>query len=135
MSHSEVAKFLRDPDQKAGREYILVDVRRVDFAVPNLSPTLANRLKEHKVHTAVNIPAQSFYPTRMTWLEVLGDIPVVIFYCSSSKGRGPRCAGWYQDVLDETGNTSSRAFVLDGGITLWKDAEMELTDSVQYFAP
>jgi arsenical-resistance protein 2 len=53
----------------------------------------------------------------------------VIFHCSSSNGRGPRCAGWYQDALDEnhddksttTGNRS-KAYVLTGGIKAWKSA-------------
>jgi len=85
------------------------------------------------VRTAVNIPAQSFYPTRLTWLEVLREIPVVIFYCSSSVGRGPRCAGWYQDLLDEADIDSSQAFVLEGGIKEW--TETDLTEPIKYFAP
>ena len=85
------------------------------------------------VHTAINIPAQSFYPTRLTWLEILGKVPYVIFYCSSSKGRGPRCAGWYQDMLDETGNKTSESVVLAGGINLWAEKHKDLTDNVLCF--
>lgn len=51
----------------------------------------------------------------------------VVFHCQSSSGRGPRCAGWYQDALDrraaEGGATSpssrSKAVVLTGGIKEW----------------
>jgi arsenical-resistance protein 2 len=49
----------------------------------------------------------------------LSSISAVIFHCSSSKGRGPRCAAWYQDKLDEMNNNSSKAFVLTGGIDAW----------------
>jgi hypothetical protein len=44
LTHSEVANLIRDPNKKAGQDYILVDVRRVDFAAPTLFLTLANRL-------------------------------------------------------------------------------------------
>lgn len=45
----------------------------------------------------------------------------VIFHCQSSSGRGPRCAGWYQDALDAAGiaQETSRAVVLSGGIKAW----------------
>lgn len=84
------------------------------------------------VKTAINIPAQSFYMTRSNWLNLLGEIPLVIFYCSSSNGRGPRCAGWYQDLLDEKGNTVSEAAVLQGGIKGWSEYEKDLTDPILY---
>ena len=84
------------------------------------------------VKTAINIPAQSFHMTRANWFNLLGDIPLVIFYCSSSNGRGPRCAGWYQDLLEETGNTTSEAVVLAGGIKEWSQYEKELTDPILY---
>lgn len=85
------------------------------------------------VHTAINIPAQSFYSTRLMWLEILGKVPYVIFYCSSSNGRGPRCAGWYQDMLDDVGNKTSKSFVLAGGIKLWAEKHKDLTDHVLCF--
>jgi arsenical-resistance protein 2 len=47
------------------------------------------------------------------------SIPEVIFHCSSSKGRGPRCAAWYQDELNDKGSVTSQAFVLTGGINAW----------------
>src|SRR5208282_231280 len=100
----EVAAFVRDPAQKAGKDYIIVDVHRTDFEVFFLV-TLHCWLQIFMVRTAINIPAQSLYPARWTWLEALGKVPIVIFYCSSSNGRGPRCAGWFQDTLDEAGRT------------------------------
>jgi len=85
------------------------------------------------VRTAVNIPAQSFYPTRSTWVQILGNIPLVIFYCSSSNGRGPRCAGWFQDALDEAGGKLAEAVVLAGGIKAWVEHCKDLADPVPHF--
>jgi arsenical-resistance protein 2 len=48
----------------------------------------------------------------------------VIFHCSSSNGRGPRCAGWYADYLVAHSLTEhSEALVLKGGIKAWLDSE------------
>jgi arsenical-resistance protein 2 len=85
------------------------------------------------VHTAINIPAQSFYPTRWTWATVFEKVPFVIFYCSSSEGRGPRCAGWFQDTLNEAGKDGSEAVVLAGGIRKWSKTQKDLTDSILHF--
>jgi arsenical-resistance protein 2 len=42
----------------------------------------------------------------------------VVFHCSSSNGRGPRCAAWYEDALVEKG-IKTNAYVLTGGIKKW----------------
>jgi hypothetical protein len=34
VAHDEVAKMISDPSQVAGKDYVVVDVRRTDFAVP-----------------------------------------------------------------------------------------------------
>jgi len=85
------------------------------------------------VRSAINIPAQSFYPTRMSLVKVFGNIPLVIFYCSSSNGRGPRCAGWFQDALDEVGNKGSEGMVLVGGIKRWAGLHSDLTEPLKHF--
>jgi hypothetical protein len=33
MPHEEVAALMKNPDKKAGKDYIVVDVRRTDFEV------------------------------------------------------------------------------------------------------
>jgi rhodanese-related sulfurtransferase len=45
----------------------------------------------------------------------------VVFHCSSSNGRGPRCAAWYEDALLERG-LESNARILTGGIKAWMKA-------------
>jgi arsenical-resistance protein 2 len=85
------------------------------------------------VREAVNIPAHGFYPCRKTWLEILGKAPLVIFYCGSSNGRGPRVAGWFQDTLDEAGQKDSEAIVLAGGIKRWAEVQNDLISPVLSF--
>jgi arsenical-resistance protein 2 len=108
---------------------------------------------------AINLPAQTFHQTLPILLPILSRsvvrhigphkllipqylspsilsfrrIPQVIFHCSSSNGRGPRCAGWYQDALDNNEKiltemaigTNSKAYVLTGGIKAWVGAYPE----------
>lgn len=38
--------------------------------------------------------AQTFYDDLVAFYEKFKGTPKVIFYCQSSNGRGPRCAGW-----------------------------------------
>jgi arsenical-resistance protein 2 len=69
-------------------------------------------------------------PTLMT---LTSHIPLVIFHCNSSKGRGPRAAGWYADALEDDLRSrsaggiedlnkmvSQRVAVLEGGIKAWE---------------
>ncbi|KDR83252.1 hypothetical protein GALMADRAFT_221165 [Galerina marginata CBS 339.88] len=63
--------------------------------------------------------AQTFYDDLPAFYEQFKNTSTVIFYCQSSNGRGPRCAGWYQDYLDKHDDHSSAAFVLKGGIKNW----------------
>ena len=39
-------------------------------------------------------PAQTFFDDLDGFYEKFKDVEKVIFYCASSNGRGPRCAGW-----------------------------------------
>ncbi|KAJ9091721.1 hypothetical protein QFC21_007116 [Naganishia friedmannii] len=93
----------------AGKDFIVVDVRRTDIEEPD----------NHLIKQAINLPAQTFYQTLPGICSVLANIPEVIFHCSSSNGRGPRSAAWYQDELDDKGIVTSQAFVLTGGINAW----------------
>lgn len=68
---------------------------------------------------AINIPAQSFPLNMPQWAQLFGD-RAVVFYCSSSNGRGPRSAAAYQDYLEET-KSPGTAMILDGGIKKWNE--------------
>lgn len=107
------ASDLLDRIQKAKNEtspsYVLVDVRRNDHEGGTIS-------------TSINLPAQSIQYSLGTLVQILRatqSVHAVIFYCGSSSGRGPRCAAWFQDCLDENGITDMKAYVLEGGIKGW----------------
>lgn len=108
--------------------FVVVDVRRTDFQVRlahlmvcSVRTALTAWINEQDCYIpmALNLPAQSFLPTLSSLLPILSTYPLVIFHCSSSNGRGPRCAGHYQDRLNELEITSSRSAVLKGGIKGW----------------
>jgi hypothetical protein len=75
-------------------------------------------------------PAETFYDELDAFHEEFGGRKVVVFYCSSSSGRGPRCAAWYQDYLQKivagpdeqkarAKNALPEVLVLDAGIKGW----------------
>ncbi|XP_044719828.1 rhodanese-like domain-containing protein [Hirsutella rhossiliensis] len=98
-------------DARRHRSFLLVDVRRTDWE----GGTLAS---------SINLPAQSFYQTRPVVYQLCkqAGVKTIIFYCGSSTGRGPRCAGWMQDYCDEMGELTMIAAVLKGGISGWQEA-------------
>ncbi|KAG9125973.1 hypothetical protein FRC07_005381 [Ceratobasidium sp. 392] len=103
MSPEDLAELI---DLKVvGVDYIVIDVRQTDF-------------ESMCIKGAINLPAQSFYPTISTITTMLSHIPEVIFHCNSCKetGRGPRVAGWYAMELRKRGIETSKAWILDGGV-------------------
>ncbi|KAF8261904.1 hypothetical protein EI94DRAFT_1688525 [Lactarius quietus] len=89
--------------KSAAVDFIVVDVRRTDI--------------EAMITGAINLPAQTFYLLLPTLTSILGKFPIVIFHCSSSLGRAPRCAGWLQDGLPL--GSECKVFILEGGMKAW----------------
>ncbi|KAH9481820.1 Arsenite methyltransferase [Psilocybe cubensis] len=106
MTAEEVASLIRG-EGDAG-EFAVIDVRRNDHAGGHVRGS-------HNHH------AQTFFDELPAFYERFKDTKKVIFYCQSSNGRGPRCAGWYQDYLNSKANhdNKSTAYVLKGGIKNW----------------
>ncbi|KJA16548.1 hypothetical protein HYPSUDRAFT_171339 [Hypholoma sublateritium FD-334 SS-4] len=100
----ELASIIRDQTQTS--TFAVIDVRKNDHAGGH-------------VRGSYNWAAQSFYDDLPSFYQEFKNFPKVIFYCQSSNGRGPRCAGWYQDYLDAQGDGRSTAFILEGGIKQW----------------
>jgi arsenical-resistance protein 2 len=136
ISNEELAQIVKT--KQAGKDYLVVDVRRTDFEVRHgqiyllinvqvqahilTCPTFCNTLQHYAIPSAINLPAHSFYPTLPGVLSILSPIPLVIFHCQSCGkpgSRGRRVAGWYQDALDDAGITTSQARYLEGGIKGW----------------
>ncbi|GAA5867272.1 hypothetical protein JCM8547_003143 [Rhodosporidiobolus lusitaniae] len=115
---SITAEELRDlfTGERTEGDFLVVDVRRTDFDEP-----------PYFIKGAINLPAHSFYQTLPSLLPILSRYRLVIFHCQSSSGRGPRCAGWLQDELNEkgVGKETSRAVVLAGGIKRWVEKYRE----------
>lgn len=124
--------------------FLIVDVRRTDIEVgslpscPNGNATdVSQENAPYLIPGAINLPAQTFQATLPALYPILSRsvqdyklfLPVlmpryemVIFHCSSSNGRGPRCANWYQEELDRRNDTKSQAMILTGGIKAWAEA-------------
>ncbi|KAF8246208.1 hypothetical protein K440DRAFT_651180 [Wilcoxina mikolae CBS 423.85] len=94
-----------------GKDFILVDVRRTDF-------------EGGTIKHSINLPAHSLYPTREAVYDLIhaAGVEMVISYCGSSAGRGPRVAGWLQDIIDEKGDKNVKSVALEGGIKGWVKA-------------
>ncbi|KAH7219311.1 hypothetical protein NOF04DRAFT_1268468 [Fusarium oxysporum II5] len=88
--------------KNAQRDFLLVDVRRTDWE----GGTIA---------TSINLPAHTLYQTRP-------QIYQLVKQAGSCGSRGPRCAGWMQDYLDEVEETEIKAEILIGGIKGWQKA-------------
>lgn len=108
-----LAALLRHHAVTLGKDFLVIDVRRVDFEVAC-------------IRGAINLPAHSFYQTLPSIIATLSHVPKVIFHCNSCKpgGRGPRTAGWYADELKRQGkgDQADTVFVLEGGMKAWVSA-------------
>ncbi|EIM21936.1 hypothetical protein WALSEDRAFT_32465 [Wallemia mellicola CBS 633.66] len=98
----------------SGVDFVVVDVRRADLS--------------EMIPGAINLPAQSLPAALPSLVHSLSNIEKFIFHCNSSKGRGPRAAGWFANTLDShlrsidpSLSIENRVFVLKGGINAWKD--------------
>lgn len=114
----ELASMMQDT---ARNDYAVIDVRRNDHSGGH-------------VRGSSQVPAQTFHDNLPQFFEEYGQKEYVIFYCTSSRGRGPRCAGWYQDYLNEREETASKAYVLQGGIKAWLEQYRADKDLVDYDA-
>jgi arsenical-resistance protein 2 len=50
---------------------------------------------------AINLPAHTIRASLPLLVPLLAEKDLVLFHCSSSRGRGPRAAGWWADALEE----------------------------------
>ncbi|KAH8699330.1 hypothetical protein GQ44DRAFT_787043, partial [Phaeosphaeriaceae sp. PMI808] len=66
------------------------------------------------IQGALNVPAQSLYPSIPTWYTRFSQAGVksVIWFCGSSLHRGFRAAVWFYDYIRSMNNTPIKSFVL-----------------------
>ncbi|KAJ4004042.1 hypothetical protein NW766_011898 [Fusarium irregulare] len=117
MTRHAVLDMLKDRNHIAGKDYVLIDLRRTDH-------------EGGSIRGSINLPAQSLYPTIKTLYSLFKSAGVqkVIWYCSSSRGRGPRAAGWFKDYLDEQDDVHMESLILSEGITGWAKAGGEFAE-------
>ncbi|KAK0725345.1 Rhodanese-like domain-containing protein [Lasiosphaeris hirsuta] len=106
MSREAVLEMMKEA--VAGKDYVLVDLRRADH-------------EGGTIRGSINLPAQSLYPTLPTLHTMFkaAGIRKVLWYCASSRGRGTRAAGWFSDYLADHGDVDIQSLVLEGGIAGW----------------
>ncbi|KAF2687101.1 arsenate reductase [Lentithecium fluviatile CBS 122367] len=100
--------------KRAGKDFVLVDLRRDDRIGGTIS-------------TSLNIPAQTLYPSIPTLYSLFASAKVerVIWYCGSSQHRGLRAAAWMDDYITAQGGVSMKSLVLTGGVKGWAGAGEE----------
>ena len=143
-----------------GKDFLLVDLRRNDHVVCNsricTAISLTTCTKGGTIRGSLNLPAQSLYPSLPTLYAIVkaAKIPRVIWYCGefslacatqfasrlmsskgSSRGRGSRAAGWFQDLLTEKGDVDIASLVLVGGIAGWVKGGAEYTKLIDEYNP
>ena len=133
LSATELHGLFQSNETRA--KVLVVDVRRADIEVSTFHTCFSQDLtrqgrssmydpKRHQsprsdIPPDPTKPHLYIEPVRLNILnEAHGRYSHVVFHCSSSNGRGPRCAAWYEDALLEKG-MKTNAYTLTGGIKKW----------------
>ncbi|GAB7338242.1 hypothetical protein MBLNU457_4573t3 [Dothideomycetes sp. NU457] len=115
-----------------GRDLLIVDLRRTDHEVSQPFPTNGGTIAG-----SINLPAQTLHPTIPTLYNFMkaARIPLVVWFCGSSKGRGNRAAAWFADYIKEQNkeeaHTNIESKALLEGIKGWALAGDEFTDLME----
>ncbi|KAH8647330.1 arsenate reductase [Xylariales sp. PMI_506] len=110
ISRDEVLRMM-ESGRTPGKDFVLIDLRRTDH-------------EGRTIRGSINLPAQSLYPSIPSLYNLFksAGIVQVIWYCSSSRGRGPRAAAWFRDHLHANEDGQMRSLVLEGGFKGWAAA-------------
>ncbi|KAI9879094.1 MAG: hypothetical protein M1830_009613 [Pleopsidium flavum] len=115
ITRNELLQWLNE-GLTPGKDFVLVNLRRADH-------------EGGTIRGSLNLPAQSLYssiPTLYTLFSAAG-VKKIIFYCGSSRGRGTRAAGWFEDYILDRGNEQLGSYILAEGIAGWAAAGDEYT--------
>ncbi|KEF51889.1 oxidoreductase [Exophiala aquamarina CBS 119918] len=102
--------------KQLGIDFLLVDLRRADH-------------EGGTIKGSINLPAQSLYPSLPTLLNLCqaAGVKQVIWYCGSSKGRGSRAAGWFNDLIKDRNVEGISSIILKDGVAGWANAGEDYT--------
>ncbi|KEF56314.1 uncharacterized protein A1O9_07895, partial [Exophiala aquamarina CBS 119918] len=123
VTRQELLQWLQD-GKTPGLDFLLVDLRRTDH-------------EGGTIKGSINLPAQSLYhslPTLLTLCQNAG-IRTVVWYCGSSRGRGTRAAGWFQDLIEDQKLSGITSAILLEGISGWARAGEEYTSLMDAYEP
>ncbi|KAH6866000.1 hypothetical protein AA0119_g12969 [Alternaria tenuissima] len=111
IRREDVLDMIKQSAETSSRDYILVDLRRNDH-------------EGGTIRDSINLPAQSLYPTIPTLYTLFKNAGLckIIWYCSSSKGRGNRAAGWFADYIADQGDEQMKSLALAEGVKGWATA-------------
>ncbi|KAJ9161177.1 hypothetical protein NKR19_g2547 [Coniochaeta hoffmannii] len=115
ITRDAVLEMLRNGRDTAGKDFVLVDLRRADH-------------EGGTIRGSINLPAQSLWPTIPTLYQMFkaAGLRKVIWYCGSSRGRGNRAAGWFGDhIAEHDGDAHMQSLVLLDGVKGWATAGEE----------
>ncbi|KAK2591266.1 hypothetical protein QQS21_011047 [Conoideocrella luteorostrata] len=135
MSRDELLSLITKINGSVTKYFILIDLRRTDN-------------EGGMIQGSINLPAQSLYPTIPTLYNIFkaAGLRKIIWFCcktaqmthpkiakipsvltlmgiaASSRGRGSRAALWFQDFLDDHGDSYMESLILADGIKGWATA-------------
>ncbi|KAH6658793.1 arsenate reductase, partial [Plectosphaerella plurivora] len=123
VSREQVLAWIKE-GKEAGKNYLIVDVRRSDHTGGFIKGSL-------------NLPIESLYPSLSTVyaLAKAAGVTDVIWYCVTSRGRGNRAAAWFSDYLMSRNKTSIRSAALSEGILGFALAGEQYTQYIDEFVP
>ncbi|KAH6637991.1 Rhodanese-like domain-containing protein [Boeremia exigua] len=108
IRRESVLDMIKQSRETSSSDYILIDLRRNDH-------------EGGTIRGSINLPAQSLYPTIPTLYTLFKSAGLckIIWYCSSSKGRGNRAAGWFADYIEDQGDEQMKSLALAEGVKGW----------------
>ncbi|KAL6157075.1 hypothetical protein ACJBU6_04645 [Exserohilum turcicum] len=111
ICREEVLDMMKRSTETTSKDYILVDLR-------------CNDCQGGTIQHSINLPAESLYPTLPIAYKLFKDSGLckIIWYCSSSKGRGTRAAGWFADYIADQNDDHMKSLVLLEGVKGWATA-------------
>ncbi|CAH0027530.1 unnamed protein product [Clonostachys rhizophaga] len=128
MMRQDMLDMIKNSNNIAGRNYVLVDLRRTDHEV-------SSERVGGTIRGSINLPAQSLYPTIPTLYSLFkaAGVHKIIWYCSSSRGRGSRAAGWFKDHIDDQSDSDMESLILFEGISGWAKAGGEFVEWIDEY--
>ncbi|OQV03048.1 Rhodanese-like domain-containing protein isoform 2 [Cladophialophora immunda] len=141
VSRQELLQWLQG-GKVPGVDFLLIDLRRTDHEVKRNGHAdegqwLTGNVQGGTIKGSINLPAQSLYHSLPTLLNLCqsAGIRTVIWYCGSSKGRGTRASGWFQDLLDDQQVSGMTNAILLDGLAGWARAGDEYTRLMEEYDP